>query len=113
MFNNSTQADILNSNVTVPQKVSDLTNDTGFITSSSLPTKVSDLNNDSNFATQTEAQGYATTAANGKDSAIAAAARRTDVAIAVTAIDYDAGTATLQATLYIDGVVTTDNVTYK
>ena len=35
----------------IPSKVSDLTNDSGFITSSSLPTKVSDLNNDSGFIT--------------------------------------------------------------
>lgn len=38
----------------LPTKVSDLTNDTGFITSSSLPTKVSDLQNDSNFQTSTQ-----------------------------------------------------------
>ena len=35
----------------IPSKVSDLTNDSGFITSSSLPTKTSDLNNDSGFIT--------------------------------------------------------------
>ena len=39
---------------TIPTNVSDLNNDTGFITSSSLPTKVSDLNNDSGFVTATE-----------------------------------------------------------
>ena len=33
----------------VPTKTSDLTNDSGFITSSALPTKTSDLTNDSNF----------------------------------------------------------------
>ena len=36
-------------NITVPTKTSDLTNNSGFITSSSLPTKVSDLTNDSGF----------------------------------------------------------------
>jgi hypothetical protein len=36
---------------TIPTKVSDLTNDSGYITSSSLPTKVSDLDNDSGFIT--------------------------------------------------------------
>lgn len=36
---------------TIPSKVSDLTNDSGFITSSSLPTKVSDLQNDTGFIT--------------------------------------------------------------
>ena len=38
-------------NITVPTKVSDLSNDTWFITSSSLPTKVSDLQNDTWFIT--------------------------------------------------------------
>lgn len=37
----------------IPIKTSDLTNDSGFITSSSLPTKVSDLTNDSGFITNT------------------------------------------------------------
>lgn len=37
----------------LPSKTSDLTNDSGFITSSSLPTKVSDLTNDSGFITST------------------------------------------------------------
>ena len=36
---------------TVPTKTSDLTNDSGFITSSSLPTKVSDLTNDAGYIT--------------------------------------------------------------
>lgn len=35
----------------LPSNVSDLTNDTGFITSSSLPSNVSDLTNDSGFLT--------------------------------------------------------------
>ena len=35
----------------VPTKVSDLTNDSGFIDSSALPTKVSDLTNDSGYIT--------------------------------------------------------------
>ena len=35
-----------------------------------------------------------------------------NVVVAVTTIDYDLGTATLQATLYIDGTATTSNVTY-
>jgi len=37
--------------VAMPTKVSDLTNDTGFITAASLPTKTSDLINDSGFIT--------------------------------------------------------------
>lgn len=35
----------------IPTKTSDLTNDSGFITSASLPTKTSDLTNDSGFIT--------------------------------------------------------------
>lgn len=38
---------------TVPTKTSDLTNDSGFITSSSLPTKTSDLTNDGSDSTST------------------------------------------------------------
>jgi len=38
----------------VPTKTSDLTNDSGFITSSSLPTKTSDLTNDSGFITSND-----------------------------------------------------------
>lgn len=36
---------------TIPTKTSDLTNDSGFITSNSVPTKTSDLTNDSGFVT--------------------------------------------------------------
>lgn len=38
-------------NANIPTKTSDLTNDSGFITSSSLPTKTSDLTNDSGYIT--------------------------------------------------------------
>lgn len=38
-------------NANIPTKTSDLTNDSGFITSANLPTKVSDLTNDSGFIT--------------------------------------------------------------
>lgn len=38
----------------VPTKVSDLTNDSGFVTSSDVPTKVSDLTNDSGFITSSD-----------------------------------------------------------
>ena len=43
---------------------------------------------------------------------VANAAKRTYVSIRATAIDYAADTATLEATLYIDGVATTTGVTY-
>lgn len=39
----------------IPTKTSDLTNDSGFITSSSVPTKTSDLTNDSGFLTSVSA----------------------------------------------------------
>lgn len=45
----------------VPTKTSQLTNDSGFITSAAVPTKTSDLTNDSNFVNQTQL----TTAVNG------------------------------------------------
>lgn len=38
----------------IPTKTSDLTNDSGFITSSALPTKTSDLTNDSGFITSAD-----------------------------------------------------------
>lgn len=41
----------INGITVLPTKTSDLTNDSGFITSASLPTKTSDLNNDSGFIT--------------------------------------------------------------
>ena len=41
--------------VTVPTKTSDITNDSGYITSSALPTKVSDLTNDAGYiSTETD-----------------------------------------------------------
>lgn len=42
----------------IPTKVSDLENDSGFITSSDLPTKVSELENDSSFATTGQLSGH-------------------------------------------------------
>lgn len=54
--------------VTVPSKTSDLTNDSGFITNSSLPTKTSDLTNDSGFITAATAP---VTSVNGKTGAVA------------------------------------------
>jgi hypothetical protein len=52
---------------TVPTKTSDLTNDSGFITSSDLPTKTSDLTNDGADGTSTyvEANELATVATSG------------------------------------------------
>lgn len=42
----------------IPTKVSDLENDSGFITSAALPTKVSQLENDSSFATTGALSGH-------------------------------------------------------
>lgn len=47
---NKTTADL---GIVIPTKTSDLTNDSGFITSADVPTKVSDLTNDSGFITNT------------------------------------------------------------
>jgi len=41
----------LSNTPTIPSKVSDLTNDTGFITSSAIPTNVSDFTNDAGYIT--------------------------------------------------------------
>ena len=46
----------------VPTKTSDLTNDSWFITSAALPTKTSDLTNDSGFITSSALSWYQTTA---------------------------------------------------
>ena len=48
---NENELYITDENNSVPTKLSELTNDTGFITSSSVPTKVSELENDSKFIT--------------------------------------------------------------
>lgn len=59
-------AEILNK-PTIPTATSDLTNDSGFITSSDLPTKTSDLTNDGSDGTSTyvEADDLATVATSG------------------------------------------------
>ena len=46
--------------ITVPTKTSDLTNDSGFITSSTLPTSLSDLTNDMNVSDFPNDAGYST-----------------------------------------------------
>ena len=53
--------------ISVPTKTSDITNDSGYITSSSLPTKTSDLTNDGSDGTSTyvEADDLATVATSG------------------------------------------------
>ena len=43
-----------NVNIPIPTKTSDLTNDSGFITSANVPTKTSDLTNDSGFITDAD-----------------------------------------------------------
>ena len=43
--------------INIPTKTSDLTNDSGFVTSSQVPTKTSDLTNDSDFTTKTYVDG--------------------------------------------------------
>ena len=46
---NASDVGALPSTTEIPENTSDLTNDSGFITSSAVPTKTSDLTNDSNF----------------------------------------------------------------
>lgn len=50
----------IKSDIGVPTKVSDLTNDSGYITDSSLPTKTSQLTNDSGFITDVDSSLSAT-----------------------------------------------------
>lgn len=78
----------------IPTNVSDLTNDTGFITDADVPTKVSELQNDSNFATQTYADGKASAA---QQAAIADAQKKlaSQYAISSTAAGTDAKVATI------------------
>lgn len=61
------QASNATANITVPVNTSDLTNDSGFITSADLPTKTSDLTNDGSDGTSTyvEADDLATVATTG------------------------------------------------
>lgn len=61
------QASDATANITVPVNTSDLTNDSGFITSADLPTKTSDLTNDGSDGTSVyvEADELATVATSG------------------------------------------------
>lgn len=56
---NGTSTDVYSP--TVPTKTSDLTNDSGFITSADVPTKVSELTNDSGFLTSSDVSTVAMT----------------------------------------------------
>lgn len=51
--------------ITVPTAVSDLTNDSGFITSSDIPTDVSDFTNDADYQTGSEVSAAIATAISG------------------------------------------------
>ncbi len=51
--------------ITVPTKTSDITNDSGFITSSAVPTAVSELTNDSDYQTGSEVSAAIATAISG------------------------------------------------
>ena len=59
-----------NAKAAIPSDISELNNDSGYITSADVPTKVSDLTNDANYATTTQAQGYASTAESNAIAAI-------------------------------------------
>ena len=63
----------LPSTTSIPSKTSDLTNDSGFITSASVPTKTSDLTNDSGFVTTDTKNTAGTTNKTGAKMFLAAA----------------------------------------
>ena len=52
----------LSNTPSIPTKTSDLTNDSGFITSASIPTNVSSFTNDAGYITSSALNGYATEA---------------------------------------------------
>ncbi len=54
----------------IPTKTSDLTNDSGFITSADVPTKTSDLTNDSGFITSADIPAQSVTSVNGQTGAV-------------------------------------------
>lgn len=82
----------------IPTKVSDLSNDTGFITSSSVPTKTSQLTNDSGYQNGTQV-----------DNAITGKGYQTSAQVesAITAKGYQNA---IGVTSIINGTVTTDFV---
>lgn len=90
----------LSNKPTIPTATSDLTNDSGFITSASVPTKTSDLTNDSNFIT---ASGAPVQSVNGQTGAVSITIPT--VPTTVSSFTNDAGYLTLATLPIYDGTV--------
>lgn len=79
----------------LPSKTSDLTNDSGFITSANVPTKTSDLSNDSGFITQADVPTKTSQLTN--DSNFATTAQIPTVPTKVSQLQNDSGFVTSAA----------------
>lgn len=77
----------------LPTKTSDLTNDSGFITSADVPTKVSELTNDSGYITSAALSPYSTTQQMNTaiSTAIANKADRSEIPTKVSDLTNDSG----------------------
>lgn len=77
----------------LPTKTSDLTNDSGFITSADVPTKVSELTNDSGYITSAALSPYSTTQQmnNAISTAVANKADRSEIPTKVSDLTNDSG----------------------
>ena len=77
----------------LPTKTSDITNDSGFITSADVPTKVSELTNDSGYITSAALSPYSTTQQmnNAISAAVANKADRSEIPTKVSDLTNDSG----------------------
>lgn len=77
----------------LPTKTSNLTNDSGFITSADVPTKVSELTNDSGYITSAALSPYSTTQQmnNAISTAVANKADRSEIPTKVSDLTNDSG----------------------
>ena len=77
----------------LPTKTSELTNDSGFITSADVPTKVSELTNDSGYITSAALSPYSTTQQmnNAISTAVANKADRSEIPTKVSDLTNDSG----------------------
>lgn len=77
----------------LPTKTSDITNDSGYITSADVPTKVSELTNDSGYITSAALSPYSTTQQmnNAISTAVANKADRSEIPTKVSDLTNDSG----------------------
>lgn len=77
----------------LPTKTSDITNDSGFITSADVPTKVSELTNDSGYITSAALSPYSTTQQmnNAISTAVANKADKSEIPTKVSDLTNDSG----------------------